>query len=353
MKRKISTAMALAILTQSVAYTSNVFAQELKTTKLTAEQSVFSQIQKSIKSYSKVMDATGDGHAAINALVNGLSEGDRITAADLQRYMAVKAGENSQAYKTFESAIEISVKELKESKQELSAKELGGAVAQVMESVGSKGLQWSGCAGLTAGVIIALAAVTVGIIALVKNRSEQSVEKKYNQKIRDRDSRYVTDVNNANARPATIDREILKAQTDIVQVNNDIDDMQADIAYYNGVVSASLKNDDLEGAKAANAQIDALNIQIADARANIDHIEGLIARLQLEKTQYLDPAFLAQKLKNLELDYKSDIVNLEAEKTDKIELVPLHKKQAKTLGIAAGVGAAVGAYLIIDGAQDC
>ncbi len=233
---------------------------------------------------------------------------------------------------------------------EMDSEEFGMFAGRLLDTVDPQGLSWSGCAGLTTGIILLVASVVVGIVALTKTAGEERIKKRYQTKKADRQQQYNSDKAYVANRPEAIDQEINRNNRDIEQYENKIDEAQSDINYNLGIIAGS---QDPEVIKAAGDRIKQLNDDIDYYQAKIDNVQSKIAGLLLEKEDYQDPQFVANRLNAIEIDYNSDMSAINAEEQKKIDLIPANKRLAKTLGIGAGIGAAIGTYLTIDGSKGC
>ncbi len=314
-------------------------------------------IEKAIRSYNQVFDSTGESHQALEVMIEQLSANGDISANDLKNYMGFRMGLHSPVYQNFEELIEVAEREFGQAGTELSAEELGMLTAQMMNDLGAQGQQWSGCAGLTVGIVLAIAAVVVGVIALVKTEGEHKKERRYQRRIRDRERSYDRDVSYVINRPDQIEFEKGQINRNITSYNNSIDEMQIELAYWNGVLNGAIgqPGEEIDAAKAqeANAKIKEINDQIARTRGQIDDLIEQIRLLDIEKNRYLDPVFVNNRLTELQIDFERDVRHLEARMEQAIANVPMDKENAKTLGIIAGAAAGVGTYFIIDGSRSC
>jgi len=76
-----------------------------------------------------------------------------------------------------------------------------------------------------------------------------------------------------------------------------------------------------------------------------------INKLNVEMALYNNPNYVQGQLNLATTDYNNDMNSYNIDEQQDISLIPANKALAKKLGIGAGIGAAIGTYLIIDGAK--
>jgi hypothetical protein len=351
MKRSITLTLALAISAQALPLSnlgvSSAFANPTETVekKTENESSKFKIIQSAIRSYNVILDKTGDKNAATMALAEGLAQSESISANDLKRYIGFRVGENSQTYKSFQAAVEVAVSDLDVSQSNLSEQELGNLIGSALTKVEAQGLQFLGCANLPVGIVVAVAAVVVGIVALAKSKSEDSIARKYDKDIYELEqySRLRSD-RLTNATAAITERN--EAQASARDLQKTIDRILMEIPYYNGVLNSSLESNNVEVARNALATIERLHADLASSRSQLESLNARILQINKNWGNILDYHYSQF---SSEMDkINREIESLNEKKQRKIEMVPIQKKQAMKLGIAAGIGAGLGIFLIID-----
>ena len=353
MLRKIAQPLSLALalgITSSVAPlnvigSSIAFGSDLKVSK-ELTQSKNDIIKSSIVNFNTQKDLGVSVNEAVDNFTSNIIN-NQVTVADLSNFidsLDSVSEEDKEDFREIKRLAQIGAD------SEMDSVEFGNFTGRLLETVDPQGLSWSGCAGLTSGVILLVASVVVGIVALTKTAGESRIKKKYQDRRSQRTAQYNSDIAAVHGRLEDIDQEINNLNGDIEQYENLIDEAQSDINYNLGIIAGS---EDPEVIKAAGDRIKELNDNIDSYQANIDNAQASIAGLMLEKDDYLDPQYVANRLNALEIDYNADLSAINAEEQSKIDLIPANKKLAKRLGIGAGIGAAIGTYLTIDGARDC
>jgi hypothetical protein len=355
MKRSITLTLALAISAQALPLSnlgvSSAFANPTETVekKTENESSKFKIIQSAIRSYNVIVDKTGDKNAAIMALAEGLAQSESISANDLKRYIAFRAGENSKTYKSFEAAVEVAVSDLDVSQSNLSEQELGNLIGSALTKVEAQGLQFLGCANLPVGILVAAAAVAVGIVALVKTEGEKSITRRYNNWIKNFTWRYGDKLDKFDkVSKARTERD--EALATVNELQNSIDRILLEIGLNNGVLNSSLESNNVEAVRNALANIERLHGELASSRSQMELLNSRILKLNNSWNNKIDIDF-AYFSAEAERYYKT-LEWYNNEKQSEIDEIPFNKELAKKLGIAAGIGAGLGTYLIID-AKDC
>lgn len=94
------------------------------------------------------------------------------------------------------------------------------------------------------------------------------------------------------------------------------------------------------------------NQEIQKLLADNQTYTNKITALNLELAQWQDPTYVQAQLTLAQNDYNNDMQSYNMEEASDVSMIPENKALAKKLGIGAGIGGAIGIYLIIDGAQD-
>jgi hypothetical protein len=255
----------------------------------------------------------------------------KVSVADLDSF--VKKSSSPKDYLAFRSMVEMA--KVSASEGEMTPQEFGMVVSEALKSVDSKGLAWSGCASLATGIVLAVGAVVVGIVAITTSESVKSIKKRHAEKRSGPQNTYETAVSFQNNRVEDIE----KAKDEIkwkIQKND------VDIAYYQDLM-----------AKETSQTIRFTYSQKIDQLKNSTiNLNADRASLQIEQDNYSDPAYLKMKLDIAKATYDDATRDSFTNEAKEIEQAPANKALATKLGISAGVGAALGAYLIVDGA-DC
>src|SRR5690606_14496544 len=95
-----------------------------------------------------------------------------ITIDDVDAY--VKKQLTEKEYAAYKADLEISMKGLDASK--LTATEFSQVVSSALTQTQSRGLTYSSCAVRTTGIVLAVASVVVGVIALLKKKVDKVTE---------------------------------------------------------------------------------------------------------------------------------------------------------------------------------
>ncbi len=255
----------------------------------------------------------------------------QVTVTDVDNYVLTTA--SPEQYKNFHEALTNAMNGM--SAQDLSSAEFGQVLQAAMANSHIEGLSWAGCAGLVAGVVLAVGALVVGIIALTKTAGESRIRARYDSQRSNATSNYNNSVSYYTNRKNQIPGEISSAQGSISYD-------QQQIAYYTGVASATT---DANVRANALGKIDAYNKDISSQNSRI-------SRLNAELASYNDPSYLPRILADLKVKYDAEITELNTEEADSVRNIPANKKLAGTLGIVAGASAVVGGILIAGGAGD-
>jgi hypothetical protein len=354
LSRSIMGAMAVILTAQTTPNAgflmSSAHAQDLNLEGSASTVSKVSEIKAAYSQFKKNVDyGLMSSKQAIELFTTTLIE-KNITEADMADFVKAYA-DSAETYEQYAQSIESA--KLSLDGADLTPEEFGMFAGQSLEMFDTEALKWSGCAGLGIGVVLIIGAVTMGIIALVKTEGEDSIRDKFAEKRRRQDRDHQANINYINNAENEIQADINVALADIDQVNEEIDQAQSDLAYWNGVLASALNNDDLEGAQQANNNISIISQNIQEYQQDIVAIQNDIQALVTELDNYQDPDYAQAQLDAENASYAQASINLDNEEEARVDLIPTEKRRARTLGIAAGVSAAIGTYLVIDGSSDC
>ncbi len=288
-------------------------------------------IKNSVKELKIILDS---GRSSVDAVVANFTDqmlAANVEVADLEQF--VRMNSSSSEFLKFQEAIAAAKNNLSE---EYDAEEFGQVAGAALNAIDSEGLAWSGCGGLTAGVIILVGAVVVGIIALSKSQGVERLQAKYERKRSSRYNSYVNEVDYHKNAEYYINR-------DINSYKSKINSAQNDISYLTGKL---VNEDDADERARIGNQIESLNNDISSYRRKIENLYD-------KKARYAQPGYRERQIAQALVDYEADIASLISEEERRIALVPRNQELAKTLGIISGISAAIGGYLALDGAQSC
>ncbi len=303
------------------------------------ERSKSKQVMEGIKTFKMLTAAKiVTPKEAVENLVNTFVA-QEITVKDIDSALKQEVLNQNISYDDylgFRNAVDYAY--LSAGNSELTSEEFGMILGGGINSLEDQGMAWSGCAGLTVGIIVVVAAVTMGIIALVKSKGESKIRASYQKKRARRQDTYYNDVAWVNNRVNVLDNEISILNNKINQATLDINDKTSQLAYKDNLTQA---------------QKDQLRAEITNLQKKQQDWQTQIIIKQDQRALYASESYRQEKIDLITLAYEADINQLLLEEQRKIEAVPANQQTAKTLGIAAGVSAALGTYFIIDGARDC
>lgn len=353
LSKSIMGAMAVILTAQTTPnaglLVSSANAQELKL-ELTSSVSKVSEIKSAYSQFKKNVDyKLMSSKDAVELFTATLIE-KNVTEADMAEFVRAYA-DSPEVYEQYANSVEAA--KLSLDGAQLTPEEFGMFAGQSLEMFDTEALKWSGCAGIGVGVVLLIGAVTMGIIALVKTEGEDSIRSKFAERRRNLDRNHQANINYYNNAENEIQADINSAQGTIDNLNEEIDQAQADIAYWNGVVAAAIRNGDLETAQTGNDNISIISQDVQELQQDIVDVQNRIQGLVTELDNYQDPNYRQNQIDAEVASYNQASINLNNEEEARVDLIPTEKNRAKTLGIAAGVSAAIGTYLVIDGNSDC
>jgi hypothetical protein len=191
-----------------------------------------------------------------------------------------------------------------------------------------------------------IAAVVVGVIAIIKSRSANKIHQIYNDKRANRTDDYNSRVNEDNHKAATI-------QTDINTNNAHISTNTQLIAEDNAKIYGATSNP-----SCSSDPVCQHNIQMwsADAIKLGNDNQSYVAKINqdnLDLANWNNPVYLQGQLTLLQQNYNQDMTQYNQDEQSDVSMVPQRQALGKQLGIGAAIGGAIGIYFIIDGAQGC
>jgi peptidoglycan hydrolase CwlO-like protein len=195
-------------------------------------------------------------------------------------------------------------------------------------------------------VILLVSAAVVGIVALTKTKGEARIRASYdNQRASrtDTHNRQILDIKN---KPQTLQLEIADTQGRITSNNQRISTLNGQI---NGALSA---NPNCASDPTCSQRVVGWTQDIQNLMSNNQSLSNRIGQLNLEMAQWQNPEYVQARLTALQNDYQNDMNNLRVSEENDVALIPANKALARKLGIGAGIGAAIGTYLVIDGAKE-
>ncbi len=335
MKKIITSIIATSIFAQIPMATAQTISNGLPSLEVSAKKIKVNKtrlITQAAKEFQKNIHSSNlTVNQAVEQFTNVLLESD-VTTSDLERF--VRMNSTTEEFLSFREALNNAERMMGE--EEMTPEEFGSVAGAALSSIQTEGLAWSGCGGLTAGVIIIIGAVAVGIIALTKTAGEERIRARYDRKRANREDQYLADVQWINNRANELEDQIN-------DLNGKIDYAQNQIAYLTG----QMVNED------SQEQRESIAAQIQQYNRNINTYQTEISKCDDERALYSDSAYRAQRIAEETRDFDYDIAQLFDAEEKQVDLIPANKQLAKTLGIVSGVMAAIGTYFAIDGAQDC
>jgi hypothetical protein len=311
-------------LTQGAPGNGDLIRSELRDYKIRVESGVM-QPQESIEVMTQALVAKNIGLADIDAYVRTIS--------------------TEKEYRNFRKTLNSSLRGI--NPETLTQEQMSEILASTLQSSEVEGLAWSGCAGIGIGAILVVSAVVVGIVALTKTKGETRIRRDFANRKQSRTARYTDRVNEINNKPQFLQGEINRNQGYINQNNQRI-------SVLTGQVSGALQaNPNCAADPNCIEKVNAWNQEIQKLMSDNQTYTNRIAALNLELAQWQNPTFVQGQLQLAKTEYDQDMQAIETDEANAIALVPANKALAGKLGIGAGIGAALGTYLIIDGAQGC
>lgn len=336
-KSVVAAIISAAILTQTVSYCMISTASAAELTQGAPAPSATSVISHAMKQYHAAVDSGMDNAEAISTFSNALLSAG-VNANDIDTYALTTFNEND--YQKFHGVLTSAMGNLNAS--QVSSQELAQLLQTAMLSSNAQGLSWAGCGGFVAGIVLAVGAVVVGIVALTKTKSSSKIQSEYNNQIASENSSYSSNVAYYQNWKTTLPNRITNDQNAIANDNKDI-------AYNNGIIAGSDPSSPNYQANIDNAS--------ASIQADTNDIQNQTSDINQTKSIYdsfsSNPNALNDLLSSLKATHDSQIASLQTQEASAVANVPDNKKTAGTLGIVAGVSAVFGGILIAGGSGSC
>ena len=336
-KKIVASALALTMLTSSVYAMPSDSGKSVSYRELVGSTSGKSDsIKDEMKNFKVLVDSGAmQPHDAVTVLAKNLVD-KGVGFADIDAY--VKERTTRTEYKAFKTSFESAMSGI--NAQNMTSAELTQAMAQSLSSQNVEGLSWSGCGGMATGIVLLVAAVVVGVVAIVKSQGSARITASYESQKTTRTSQYNSDYANMQNEPQIIQSQ-MQTNTNTISSNN------VQIAVLTGEIATASSSD-----PNYSANIQTWAGQIQSITVDNQNLANSNTSLNLQLAQWNDPTYMQTQLDTLTYNYHSDETTITTEESSAISLVPANQALAKGLGIGAGIGAAIGLYLVIDGAHD-
>lgn len=299
-------------------------------------------IRGQLKDYKvRVESGSMSASESIEVMSKSMIE-QNISLADIDAY--VQATATATEYKNFKKTLTASLKGVDADK--VTPAQMSEILATTLQNSNVEGLAWSGCAGVSIGAILLVAAVVVGIVALTKTRGEARIRKLYADRRQNRTETY-------NKRVFEINNKTQAIQGDIQRYQGYITSNNQTIATNNGKIQGAIaSSSDCSANTQCGQNVLAWSQQNSQLQADNQTYTNKISSLNLELAQWQDQSYVQAQLNLAQTDYNNDMSATNQDEANAVALIPANKALAKKLGIGAGIGGAIGIYLIIDGAHD-
>lgn len=230
--------------------------------------------------------------------------------------------------------------------------ELSQLAVSSLSGLDQDALRWSGCASLGVGIVLLAGAVTMGIIALVKGKSEDKVRASFEEKkqelINEHNSNVSFIMNAETEIPAQIANQYGVINSNEVLIN------QAEVEIINLQFIMLDPATTPEQASAIRGNILNITTRIQLYQSNIRNSIDSINYLSSELVNYQTvDGYAEAQLEVAATNYEVSLAQNNAELETSLSELPANQRQSRNLGIAAGVSAIIGTLVTVNGAQDC
>jgi chaperonin cofactor prefoldin len=298
-----------------------------------------------------------------------------IGVSEIDSY--VKSKLTPKEYLAYEKQSRIMMKGLDPEK--MTPNEFSQVVSRALEVTQPKALTWSSCSTLTVGILVAVAAVIVGIVAIAKRKidkiTEEGLYNDWQNKNSAINAHYADTNSKLNDPQGYFNRKIREAQNSISSERSDNNDLENKIdtaesrirSLRSDLYSAYTEEEKSSIRSRINSyenDIDRYEREIRDNNSDIDRLQNNISTYQNEKIRYMNPqvvideraaleAWLPQALLTAEQNYQISLKDMPADNividAKNVKIM----KTKKTLGIIAGVGGGASLALILSSVGSC
>lgn len=283
--------------------------------------------------------------AAIDQFVAKIVE-QNISINEVNAFVKTKM--TPQQYTKFQKQMDSSVRGI--NPETLTSSELGDIVGQSLVAVQTEGLYWSGCSKMYTGIAVVAAAVVAAVIAHGKSKSIDSIQNDYNNKINNTKNVMNGKISDINNWQEAYPRKITSYSNDIKNSQDDIDDLEwdykeAERSYYYATTDSDRKY--------YSDKMNSIQTSIKNEYSDIDYDNDMISYYSSKMSVYnANPAQVAIDAQATAVARDNAVANLTAEQKQAVADAPANQKLGSQLKIGAGIGAAIGAGLIVKGYKE-
>lgn len=271
----------------------------------------------------------------------------KITEKDMENF--VKEYAEYEEYIAYLNSVEEA--KLNLAGEDFTPEEFAQVTASSLVALDRESLRWSGCASLGVGVVLVIAAVVMGVIALGKSKGEAKIRDEFAAK----KSRLLkTNENNIyfiENHETEIPRQIDQNERNISSYESRIRNAEKKI---NSLETSLIYESDEEERSDIRSEISSLESSIRSYESSIRSAENRIDWLENEAINYaIIPGWGTQQLEIEGLRHRLALEENQAELEATIAAIPEEHRQARILGVISGVSLVMGTVLGINGSQDC
>ena len=369
MKKGISLILVLQMLAPLSSYSASTPVASAPVVATAPSAAAFGNV---LKTYRSQLDQNHNGvsqEAILRDFAQGLID-KNVGVEDVDAY--VKSKLTTSEYANFKKFLDTSLKGIDPNK--LTAEEYSGVISEALKQTQAKGLTWSGCTTLSIGILVAVASVVVGIVAIAKHKldaitsqglyndyvsRQNSINSTYSDttaKLNDPKGYFGSKINGTNV-------AISNRQSDIYSYQGSIANDRAEISKYQYYLDFYDLTDSERASYRSYISSDESDInyyynKISSAQSDISSYYTNISYYQAEINRYQDPntikteraaleAWLPKSLADAKSAYEVNLKNMPAN-NDSIAAKNVQiASTKKTLGIIAGVGGAASLAAIL------
>lgn len=318
--RAIAAVVAATVLMNSVAFAANMPGDSL---------SGAQALRTEVKRFRAQIDSGAVRvEDAIDAFAKSMTE-KNVTYADVDQF--VRSNTTEREYQAFRERMESALNGI--NPEQLKPEELAEIVGLALSQVRSEGLSWSSCTAQWTGVAVVVAAVVVGVFAIIKHKSESQFRKEWEKKIADERAPYDTEINRA-----------LNWQTQILKDKQTLtDSLNNTYEQYGYWYNQYYYSQDPQSQRNAAQQLQSLYQTMIYYQTLLNNLDAQYARYQA------DPSLALTEANALIVERDQALADLAVRQDEAWAKLPHDNAIYRGIGIGAGLGAGVGAYLAYSG----
>ncbi len=255
-----------------------------------------------------------------------------LTAADVRAF--AKQRMTAREFREFQAKMDSLLKGVDPAT--VSGEELGLIMGEAISGSSSEGLSWSSCTTRNIGIAVAIAGAVVALIALAKQKSDEQIRIEHDKKRYDVKKHFDDEVELRQDWQTVLPEKITTTRAQVKSYQNSVDYWWAHRDYED-------TNDEGEVVETGYENYEYYRGLLAGAQTRLTNFEALLARYQG------NPELALVDIQALEADRLAQNTQIGSDEAQAILDAPGIRQRLGRIAIGGGIGAGVGAALILLG----